>query len=339
MLNFQNEKELIQQRSKFLESLTSKKLSGSNLIKKIAIEDNLFYLLRSACFNYVLSCLIHNNIEFDLDPSFDVFIEKNANKISKMVNVTPNGVIRPKHETILEFNLIQKVLCLVLMDLDLLSATSKIRAPISIRIVTSDDDAAILERPRANNKLHSDFWTGAVCDFAILIPIFGTIENIDVVFCEPRGITPEYLKEYPNYTDGLSTIEGYEEYSTVMTKGDLFLQDIFCLHGTRRKGRGARISIDFTFQSNQYDSIIKPYYSTKALDNDNHITTKDWCNLSLTNLFFETESIQDLLKKNEYSKNSLAEFPGSAIKLQTSQTAKILDLTTASELTMFAAKD
>jgi len=339
MINFSNEEDLYESRSKFLESLVIRKVQGDRLIKKTAIREDLFLLLRYSCYVYIVSCLNHNKFTYEVSNNFDEFILKNAAKITQMANVTPNGVIRPKFETFAEFNLIQKYLNLILNDLGIFHKVQKIRAPISIRVVTSQDDPSILERPRANNRLHSDFWTGAVCDFAVLIPIFGSLDTIDVVFCEPQGVSANYLKEYPNYADGVKTFDSYKEYKTVMEIGNLYLQDIFCLHGTRRRGVGARVSIDFTFQSNDYESTIKPYYSSKAIQSDNHLDVSTWKKIGYENMFFDSEKIEDAENNPSYTLTSLEAKMGSAIKLQTSKTAKMINLNTAEEIINFESNN
>jgi hypothetical protein len=333
MIDFTNEANLYSEREIFLQSLTEKKLTGDKLIKKLLIRPDLHKLLRNSCYNYLVSSLIHNELQFKNIENYDDFIVENARQIKKMKNITPNGVIKPKYEIASEFNQIQKSLNLILEDIGIYKNVAKIRAPISIRIVTSDDDESIKQRPRANNRLHSDFWTGSVCDFAALIPIFGTLENVDVVFCEPIGIKKNYLQEFPNYADGESTYEAFKEYKTVMEHGNLYLQDIFCLHGTRRRGIGARISIDFTFQSKEYEKGIKKYYSNYAKDNDNHITTEKWRKLGYDLFLSESEKINDPIRIKEYEKLSNVAFKGSAIELQTSNTAKLINVFKVSEIT------
>ena len=191
--------------------------------------------------------------------------------------------------------------------------------------MTSEDDEKIKERPRANNKLHSDFWTGAVCDYAILIPIFGTLDTVDVVFGEAKDIKQDFLQELVNYSDGEKLYGKFDEYQTRMEKGYLFLQDIYCLHGTRRSGKGVRISLDFTLQSYDYENSIKKLYSNKTLSNDNHLYMKDWLKIGDEYLITEKESIKELIAENNYVDEKDQEKKGIAIKTQTSQSIKIVN--------------
>ncbi len=300
MLELDNPEKLFGQRERFLESLVgnASELEGDRLIKKHLIRKSHFIHLQAACFNYLAACLVEHGADIETSISYDEFVLKNSKNLTSMANVTPNGVIRPKKETIAEFNAIHHALSKILVATGL--KAQKVRAPISIRIVTSDDDAAVLARPRANNKLHSDFWTGAVCDFAVLIPVFGDLGAIDVVFGEPQGMSTDFLQEVTDYSSGVALYDTFLEYQTVMEKGYLFLQDIFCLHGTRRRGAGCRVSIDFTIQSFEYENTIKPYYSNAALRTDNHIDYEQWRLIGQNNLIYETESIEVLLNKNDY---------------------------------------
>lgn len=339
MLNFKNENNLLDDRSKFLQNLTNHKAVGDRLIKKLELTKTLFANLQAACFNYIVANLIEHEIDYQFNGNYNDFVRDNCEKIIKMSSVTPNGVIRPKSETISHFNSIHKALSLIIKYFNIDKNVNKVRAPISIRIVTSKDKKEILDRPRANNKLHSDFWTGAVCDFAVLIPVFGTIETIDVVFCEPIGFNEEYLQEVTDYSSGRNLYKSYKEYGTTMELGSIFLQDIFCLHGTRRKGEGARISIDFTFQSKQYDDKIKPYYSNKSLNSDNHINIEDWLEIGSNILILEKESIKNLRKNiNHYKQTSDIAGKGAAIKLQTSKTMRIINANSFQDILEFESK-
>jgi len=339
MLNFKNENNLLNDRSIFLQNLTNHKIVGDRLIKKLKLTNSLFANLQAACFNYIVANLLEHEIDYRFNGNYNDFIVNNAEKIIQMSCVTPNGVIRPKLETISHFNSIHKALSLIIKYFNIDQNVNNVRAPISIIIVTSKDKKEILNRPRANNKLHSDFWTGAVCDFAVLIPVFGTIETIDVVFCEPVGFNEKYLQEVTDYTNGNSLYKSYNEYKTTMELGSIFLQDIFCLHGTRRKGEGARISIDFTIQSKQYNDKIKPYYSNKSLKSDNHINIEDWLEIGSSTLILEKESIKNLRKNvNHYKQTSDAEGKGAAIKLQTSKTMRIINSNSFQDILEFESK-
>lgn len=340
MLDFSNEENLLNQRSNFLKNLVkNEKILGDRLIKKMVLKKAMFANLQAACFNYLSASLLAHDKDFEFDGNYTNFIKKNVKDIISMSCVTPNGVIRPKYETISEFNSIQRALSEIIRFFGIDKNVKKVRAPISIRIVSSDDDQKILERPRANNKLHSDFWTGAVCDFAVLVPVFGTLDTIDVVFCEPKGFDKSYLQEVVNYSDGKSLYKSYEEYETVMELGSLFLQDIFCLHGTRRRGKGVRVSIDFTFQSNDYDEKILPYYSSKAVSSDNHIGIEDWLKIGSESMLVEDEKISNLRKNIDHYKATSEQIgKGAAIKLQTSKSMRIVDLKTYKDVLEFEAK-
>jgi hypothetical protein len=338
MFNLINSEHLFNLRSEFLRSLVAdkEKLEGERLIQKHIISNGHFLHLQAACFNYLLACLAENGIDVQSADSYDDFVLKNSKSLSSMVNVTPNGVIRPKKETISEFNSIHHALSNILDSIGI--KVNKIRAPISIRIVTSHDNQEIMTRPRANNKLHSDFWTGAVCDLAILIPVFGNLDAVDVVFGEPKGMSTDFLQEVADYANGSVLYNEFVEYQTVMEKGYLFFQDIFCLHGTRRRGIGCRISIDFTVQSFEYEKTIKPFYSNKAIREDNHIGYDQWKLIGQNNLIYETESIKDLLAKNDYYKMSEIVGKGVAVKHQTSKSLRLISMDTFHDLMEFESR-
>ena len=333
MINFTDENEVLNSRSELLHSI-SPDLKGDRLIKKKKIKPELFHNLQVACYKYITT----NMIEHDIFPNtfsggMSDLVTTYAKDIIGMTSVTPNGVIRPKKETLSEFNSIQNALGLILDDAQI--TAKKCRVPLSIRIVTSDDDPKILERPRSNHKLHSDFWTGAVCDFAILLPVFGTLDTIDVAFGEAQGFDESFLQEVTNYSDGRKLYKNFLEYETRMELGSMFFQDIFCLHGTRRTGKGARVSIDFTLQSEEYENTIKPYYSNQQIDSDNHIDYKECLKVGRDSFIIEKESIADLKKSNDYDKISLVKGDAAAIKHQTSRTLRLIDMNTFEDILEF----
>ena len=340
MLDFSDEEKLLDSRSELLNSI-SPNLEGDRLIKKKKIREDLFYNLRAACHNYIIANMVEHDLDTDINNcvypdlkhSFEIFLLQHAAKIKDMSSVTPNGVIRPKKETLSEFNSIQNAVGMILADANI--KAKKCRVPLSIRIVTSDDDPSILERPRSNHKLHSDFWTGAVCDFAILMPVFGSLETIDVAFGEAIGFDESFLQEVTNYSDGRKLYKRFSEYKTRMKLGSMFFQDIFCLHGTRRRGRGARISIDFTLQSDQYEDTILPYYSNKHIESDNHINYEECLRVGRDSFIIEDESIAELRKHNDYDKISLIKGDAAAIKNQTSKSLRLIDTKTFKDILEF----
>ena len=333
MIDFTNENKLLDSRSELLHSI-SPNLEGDRLIKKKKIKNDLYHNLQVACYKYIVANMIEHNIfPSSFEGGMNDMVIQYAKQIIGMTSVTPNGVIRPKKETLSEFNSIQNALALILDDAQI--KAKKCRVPLSIRIVTSDDDPKILERPRSNHKLHSDFWTGAVCDFAILLPVFGTLDTIDVAFGEAQGFDESFLQEVTNYSDGRKLYKNFLEYETRMELGSMFFQDIFCLHGTRRTGKGARVSIDFTLQSEEYDDTIRPYYSNQQIDSDNHIDYEECLKVGRDSFIIEKESIADLKKSNDYDKISLVKGDAAAIKHQTSRTLRLIDMNTFEDILEF----
>ena len=333
MIDFTNENKLLDSRSELLHSI-SPNLEGDRLIKKKKIKNDLYHNLQVACYKYIVANMIEHNIfPSSFEGGMNDMVIQYAKQIIGMTSVTPNGVIRPKKETLSEFNSIQNALALILDDAQI--KAKKCRVPLSIRIVTSDDDPKILERPRSNHKLHSDFWTGAVCDFAILLPVFGTLDTIDVAFGEAQGFDESFLQEVTNYSDGRKLYKNFLEYKTRMELGSMFFQDIFCLHGTRRTGKGARVSIDFTLQSEEYDDTIRPYYSNQQIDSDNHIDYEECLKVGRDSFIIEKESIADLKKSNDYDKISLVKGDAAAIKHQTSRTLRLIDMNTFEDILEF----
>ena len=65
--------------------------------------------------------------------------------------------------------------------------------------------------------------------YAILIPIFGTLDTVDVVFGEAK-ILNKIFWELVNYSDGEKLYGKFDKYQTRMEKGYLFYKTyIVCM--------------------------------------------------------------------------------------------------------------
>lgn len=294
------------------------------LIKSTQLDKGLFDAAQRAAGEFIWSTMRASGMNPEFT-DFEDLINRYGGEILRLPPVTPNGVIRPKQETSVAFNLLQQRVADIVKSLGIDDKVFKMRSPHSIRIVESNAPDWVVNRPRANNIMHSDFWTGGCCDLALLLPLFGDVINSGLKFAEPKGFDMSFLQELPEYKKGSTLYQDSLAYDLTLEKGCLFFQDIFCLHGTWRNNGGYRVSMDWTVQTDQYGPIEKRH-SSKVLETDNHFSMKDWYKMGTNALYFDNETMAECQNRFENPQKVSETKLGSAISDQTAEKADIFDL-------------
>ena len=317
--------EIIQDRNQKLSKLSSEMNIKQSypLIKEAEIKKHLYRALQDAVGAYINSCLIYNGVETDFS-NYEEMIAKYRDEIFNLPNVTsPNGIIKPKLEISAEYNLIHSKVVDIIKSFGIDNQINGMRLPISIRIVDGEEPNDS-KSARANNIMHSDFWTGGCCDLAFLVPLFGDIERTTVKFAEPIGMKKDFLTELPSYSMGADLYEDYKMYDMAMRKGFLYLQDIYCLHGTWREGGGPRVSMDWTVQTTNYPEIEEKY-SNDALSSDNHYDVDTWNKAGKDIFYFDFESMEESKKYPKFGSNFDRDTKlGASVHHQIGQKAKFI---------------
>jgi hypothetical protein len=167
-----------------------------------------------------------------------------------LANLTPNGVLMPKREFTLEFNLLNRAVATVLSEFLPDDLVASIQSLIRYRIVDGAVDARRDQRPYATNKLHSDVWAGDPVDsVTLIIPVLGDPRNIGVEFFEmPRGLEWSYMRPLADYDlgAGIEPLVPYEGLN--FDVGSAYFFDSRLLHRTQRKAPGLRVSLDVRFR-------------------------------------------------------------------------------------------
>lgn len=317
---------IIAERNKLLQRLCKNVTIKQNypLIKGVQLNKGLFDAAQRAAGEFIWATMRASGLNPDFT-DFEDLIQNYGDKILRLPPVTPNGVIRPKQETSVAFNLLQQRVADIVKSLDMDKKVQKMRLPLSIRIVESKAPDWVIKRPRANNIMHSDFWTGGCCDLALLLPLFGDVVNTGIKFAEPRGFDMNFLQELPEYKNGVDLYESAEPYDFSLEKGCVFFQDIFCLHGTWRNGGNYRVSMDWTVQTDQYGPI-EERHSSNVLAQDNHFPMEEWYKMGNSTFFYDSETMDDCRQRFEAPVRSSEVTLGSAIKDQIAEKAGIITL-------------
>ena len=189
---------------------------------------------------------------------------------ANFANMTPNGLLVPKREFVLEFNVFQRAVAGIFEDFDLCGLAAAVHVPASLRLVTGLEDSARDKRPRATGKLHSDVWAGEPVDAVVVhIPLFGDPENIGIQFQEmQRDQELAFMRVLEDYEEGAGL--GTVHYGCQFRSGNIYFADARLLHATVRNRGGFRLSVDFRFRlpsDGQYKAMSDAILTNGRSDN------------------------------------------------------------------------
>lgn len=193
----------------------------------------------------------------------DYFIKSIEDNFNRLENVTPNGIVVPKIENYIEYNVIVKRWYNFFEEININKHINTWHVPLNVRIKLGRSNKDFEEKYNNNNKrhhptetIHSDAWAGESSEsISTMLPLFGDIKNNNVQYYVPKKnsydkFSNDWLNSFPTYNDGLKNcIEHYEKFEdNIYELGVMALADFCTLHQTNRPSNaGTRISIDTTF--------------------------------------------------------------------------------------------
>ena len=188
--------------------------------------------------NTLVNLYIQENIKLVFKQKY-AGLEKSINDILNLPNITPGGILHPRRETQLTYNLITQYLMKSLDNyIDLIEGMA---FPV-IRIKSGYKKD--IKRPYETSKLHSDSWVGQYGDSIISYGIEGDFKNNGVNFYLPENVTKDFFKKINNYDEGLKKFSKIK-YLGKLKIGYFFIFDHSILHKTVIKYNSKpRISID-----------------------------------------------------------------------------------------------
>ena len=219
-----------------------------DLICSHKISEELFDKLKIASLLYMSkSCGFFSLNENELIK----YYENNYNNITC---ITPNGLITPKNNTIIEYNLLCQAFYDIINVLNINHLIQSWHIPLNLRIKLAKPIEANLERAYPTEYLHSDSWfEESSYSVTSMIPVMGDLKNNYVEYYEPpKDFVEEWLGPKPSYKDGDGVVEKYSKVDYIGEKGHLILVDFATLHRSFRTDQAkTRISIDTTFLLNR----------------------------------------------------------------------------------------
>lgn len=205
-----------------------------------------FYLL--ACLRAADTDLADTDTDLADTGQEDLLAARRA-EILRLPNMTPNGLLLPKREVALEFNLVQRSAATWLRGLEIDEFVEAIQLPLNVRIVDGRADGPRDRRRYASAKLHSDIWAGEPSNaMVVMVPLLGD-PSTNVEFREPDAGFLSYRRMLGDYSDAARLEDRALLYDCALSASFGYLIDPYLLHRTMRRGGGLRVSIDFRFRS------------------------------------------------------------------------------------------
>ena len=217
----------------------------NDLMLEVDIPKPLFYNLSHYTKIYLSKCLGTNNIFINEN----ILINHLKSKKNKLFNVTPNGMIVPKNEMGIEFNLLIKSYAEIINNLNIENIIDNFHFPPNIRIKFSQADKSNLKRNHPTEYMHADTWTGANPNWvACHIFLVGDTRN-QIRYAYPRNnFEEDWLKPLKKASDGIQIAKNYDLIEYHPKKSKLILADATIIHQSfRKKNAGIRVSLDTGF--------------------------------------------------------------------------------------------
>ena len=169
-----------------------------------------------------------------------------AEILRMLPNVTPNGLILSKRETIPSYNLLHQTTARVMRRYLNEREVAAIHSPVNVRLVDGRPNDALDNRPRAAVKVHSDIWAAEPShSLAVFLPVLGDVEETSVEFFEPAAFPAEFHRPLEDFSIGAGAIPIGRVYPFAFMKNHMITMDSLCLHRTIKAGARMRLSIDF----------------------------------------------------------------------------------------------
>ena len=217
--------------------------------------------------------------------------------ILNLPNRTPNGAFYPKVENIEQYNIIQKIINMCVIETKLVDQLESFDIS-TIRIVDGNR-TDLDERNAATVKLHSDAWSGQYGDAMVTTAVLGD-ESTSLEFHQPIGMKPNFFDTQPNYDVGIDNFEDSKLLGNLRFD-HMTIFDHSCLHRTIKNNGGLRVSIDFSIKLKSTNLIDK----NKSGREVTHRPIQDTLDIGRKIFIKATETLEecyDRFKNDKYDK-------------------------------------
>jgi hypothetical protein len=224
---------------------TAPQAHSARLVKGIRLSDPMFDRLQTAAAIYVWHSLSqgHPGRSFVLSASV---LEDYSADVLALPNRTPNGLLLPRRETFLSFNLVQQALTAAIVELGIDAPFEAVQSPCNVRVVAGAANAEADNRPYAASKIHTDVWYGEPLRSILFnLPLLGDPAAVAMDFLEPDEFPVALQGVLADYNDGREISQRAARLPMSFELGVLYMSDSLSLHQTMRRGPGIRLSLDW----------------------------------------------------------------------------------------------
>ncbi len=288
-----------------LSALTQKApiIEDNGLVKLLSVSDSCKSRVQGALNILLWSCLVSHFPEKSYSLSDDMLRDYEAD-ILGLPNVTPNGLLLPKKENLLAFNLLQKEAVAAFSELGVGDGIARIQFPINVRLQSGVKNLTADSRPRASVKPHSDIWAGdPASGILVFLSVLGDPEQVGIDFLMPQSFPLSFVRTLEDYNEGAPVVEGANKICSFDARGWHFA-DPYLIHRTTKKSPVCRISIDFRF--------IPAERTASDIDEDEtrrpwFIPFSDWQQIGTNKMLVTNECMADFMsnaanaKKDPYT--------------------------------------
>jgi hypothetical protein len=267
------------------------------LLFEHTLKPELFQQIQVAAAGYICACL-----DSPIILSEDEMLNRLLEARNTLPNYTGTGLLMPKREHALAFNLFQKSVAEAFYQIGANDLIDAVDLPVNLRMVYGKTDAEKTRLPFASSKRHSDVWAGVPADATVVVlPLFGDIENITIEAGEmPREMELEAMRVMSDFDEGcdIPMVVSYTEAQ--LQHGTMYFNDARGLHQTvRRKTEGLRISVDFRFRrkfNEVYRAMVLP--SVGGVEEDMSVNYNEWLKVGKDTLIVFDESVKQANRQN-----------------------------------------
>ena len=190
-------------------------------------------------------------------------------------NITPNGMIVPKRDKVLEYNLVVRRFAEIINSMAIGHLIESWHVPLNVRVKYGELDPASLDRDHPTEHLHSDSWAGESAEsVTVHIPLLGDVRrNCVKTAYPPSDFEEAWLGPRPTYAEGSQDIaHRYRPIDFVTPGGALLLMDFATLHAsTLAPGARTRVSIDTTFVLRKLGAVAEVIHPWRAEERVSHV--------------------------------------------------------------------
>ncbi|OLP16553.1 hypothetical protein BST81_20360 [Leptolyngbya sp. 'hensonii'] len=260
------------------------------------LRPELFQQIQNAAAGFISACLNSPIILSEAE-----MIERLLGARGTLPNHTGTGLLMPKREQSLEFNLFQKSVANAFRQLGANDLIDAVDLPVNLRMVYGKTDPEKLRLPFTSTKLHSDVWAGVHADATVVVlPLFGDIENITIEAGEmPREMELSAMRVMSDFDEGRDIPKVVSYSDAQLQHGTMYFNDARGLHQTvRRTSEGLRISVDFRFRrkfNEAYRAMVPP--SIGGVEEDNCVPYEEWLQVGSDRLIVFDETMAQCRSK------------------------------------------